>query len=80
MEKIAALSDRLIVMSELSSQFCRKYSIPERVNKNQGAESTLTFLMAQAEMRLLGEVNGPRPSPDLIRASSNIDEVTAHVL
>jgi len=29
---------------------------PGRVNENQGAESTLSFLMAQVEMRLLGEI------------------------
>jgi hypothetical protein len=59
---------------------CRDGLHPERVNENQGAESTLAFLMAQVEMRLLGEVDGPRSSPDLASASSNEDEVTAHVL
>jgi hypothetical protein len=59
---------------------CRDGLHPERVNENQGAESTLAFLMAQVEMRLLGEVDGLRSSPDLISACSNKDEVTAHVL
>ena len=36
---------------------CRDGLHPERVNENQGAESTLAFLMAQVEMRLLGEVD-----------------------
>ena len=44
---------------------CRDGLHPERVNENQGAESTLAFLMAQVEMRLLGEADGPRSSPDL---------------
>jgi hypothetical protein len=59
---------------------CRDGLHPERVNENQGAESTLAFLMAQVEMRLLGEVDGPRSSRDLFSACSNGDEVTAHVL
>jgi glycosyltransferase involved in cell wall biosynthesis len=59
---------------------CRDGLHPERVNENQGAESTLAFLMAQVEMRLLGEVDGPRSSLDLASASSNRDEATAHVL
>ena len=58
---------------------CRDGLHPERVNENQGAESTLAFLMAQVEMRLLGEVDGPRSSPNLF-SSSNKDEVAAHVL
>src|SRR5581483_5865701 len=46
----------------------------KRVNENQGAESTLAFLMAQVEMRLLGEVDGPRSSRSRVGACSN-DEV-----
>lgn len=53
---------------------------PERVNENQGAESTLAFLMAQVEMRLFGEVGNPRSGPALVRTSSNRDEVPEHVL
>ncbi len=52
---------------------------PERVNENQGAESTLAFLMALVEMRLLGEVNHPRSRRDLFIARNNNLE-TAHVL
>ncbi len=58
---------------------CRDGLHPERVNENQGAESTLSFLMAQAEMRLLGEGGSQRSRPTEIRAS-NEGEVTAHVL
>jgi hypothetical protein len=36
---------------------CRDGLHPERVNENQGAESTLSFLLALVEMRLLREVN-----------------------
>jgi len=31
---------------------------PDRANENQGAESTLSFLMALLEMRQLGEADG----------------------
>ena len=58
---------------------CRDGLHPERVNENQGAESTLAFLMAQVEMRLQGEVDGPQSSRDLFNASSDRDETTAHV-
>jgi hypothetical protein len=54
---------------------CRDALHPERVNENQGAESALAFLIAQVEMRLLGEVNGPRR--DLASASSDRNLVTA---
>jgi len=57
---------------------CRDGLHPERVNENQGAESTLAFLMAQVEMRLAGEVDGPRQSRDLFSACDR-DEATAHV-
>jgi glycosyltransferase involved in cell wall biosynthesis len=59
---------------------CRDGLHPERVNENQGAESTLAFLMAQVEMRLLGEIDGPRSSRDLFSNCGNRDEVTADVL
>lgn len=58
---------------------CRDGLHPERVNENQGAESTLAFLMAQIEMRLQGEVNRPRSSRDLFGVSSNRDKVSADV-
>ena len=37
---------------------CRDGLHPERVNENQGAESTLSFLLALVEMRLLREFGG----------------------
>jgi hypothetical protein len=47
------------------------------VNENQGAESTLAFLMAQVEMRLLGEVLGPG---ELASVSSTKNEAVQHAL
>jgi hypothetical protein len=38
------------------------------VNENQGAESTLSFLMALVEMRLAGEVDNLPASSDLFCA------------
>jgi len=74
-------NDLQIALYDPTSGGCRDGLHPERVNENQGAESTLAFLMAQVEMRLAGEVDGPQSSPDLVSASnSKKDEVTAHVL
>jgi len=73
-------NDLQIALYDSATGGCRDGLHPERVNENQGAESTLAFLMAQVEMRLLGEIDGPRSSPDRISACSNKDEVTAHVL
>ena len=73
-------NDLQIALYDPTTGGCRDGLHPERVNENQGAESTLAFLMAQVEMRLLGEVDGPRSSLDLASTSSNRDEVTAHVL
>ena len=61
---------------------CRDGLHPERVNENQGAESTLAFLMAQVEMRLQGEADVSRPDPELVstRSNKNNNEVTEHAL
>jgi len=37
---------------------------PERANQNQGAESTLSFLMALLEMRALQTSERPGESPE----------------
>jgi glycosyltransferase involved in cell wall biosynthesis len=58
---------------------CRDGLHPERVNENQGAESTLAFLMAQVEMRSLGG-GDCELSRDLFSARSNGDQITANVL
>jgi glycosyltransferase involved in cell wall biosynthesis len=73
-------NDLQIALYDATTGGCRDGLHPERVNENQGAESTLAFLTAQVEMRLLGEIDGPRSSPDLVSGCSNKDEVTAHVL
>ena len=57
---------------------CRDGLHPERVNENQGAESTLAFLMAQVEMRLL-EGYARQSSHGQFNSCSNGDEVTAPV-
>jgi len=46
-------NDLQIVLYDSSTGGCRDGLHPDRVNENQGAESTLSFLMAQFEMRLL---------------------------
>jgi len=53
-------NDLGIALYDPTTGGCRDGLHPERVNENQGAESTLVFLMAQVEMRLLGEVDAPR--------------------
>jgi len=73
-------NDLQIALYDPGTGGCRDGLHPERVNENQGAESTLAFLMAQVEMRLLGEVDYPRSGPALVSTSSNRDEVTEHVL
>jgi len=42
---------------------CRDGLHPDRVNENQGAESTLSFLMALVEMRALPEFEPPESQP-----------------
>ena len=39
---------------------CRDGLHPDRVNQNQGAESTLSFLMALLEMRTLQQLERPK--------------------
>src|SRR6185437_15732723 len=72
-------NDLQIALYDSTTGGCRDGLHPERVNENQGAESTLAFLMAQVEMRLLGEIEGPSPKPELVGAR-NHHEVIAHVL
>ncbi len=73
-------NDLQIALYDPTTGGCRDGLHPERVNENQGAESTLAFLMAQVEMRLQGEVDSPRSSSDGVSVGSYNDEVTAHVL
>jgi hypothetical protein len=73
-------NDLGIALYDPTTGGCRDGLHPERVNENQGAESTLAFLMAQVEMRLLGELDGPQSSGDLFSAQRRSDEVTADAL
>jgi hypothetical protein len=64
-------NDLRIALYDPTTGGCRDGLHPERVNENQGAESTLAFLMALVEMRLLGEVHHPRSRLDLYMAHNN---------
>ena len=50
-------NDLQIVLYDSSTGGCRDGLHPDRANENQGAESTLAFLMALLEMRLLEDVD-----------------------
>jgi glycosyltransferase involved in cell wall biosynthesis len=52
-------NDLQIVLYDSSTGGCRDGLHPDRVNENQGAESTLSFLMALLEMRLLEDAQLP---------------------
>ncbi len=72
-------NDLQIALYDSTTGGCRDGLHPERVNENQGAESTLAFLLAQVEMRLLGEVDGNRASGDSVGVCTDSDEVAARV-
>ena len=57
---------------------CRDGLHPDRVNENQGAESTLSFLTALAEMRLLekAESNGPNFAIHAIQKNPDQGEIS----
>jgi glycosyltransferase involved in cell wall biosynthesis len=63
-------NDLQIALYDPSTGGCRDGLHPERVNENQGAESTLAFLMALVEMRSLG-VDHSRSRSDLLIARNN---------
>ena len=65
-------NDLQIALYDPSTGGCRDGLHPERVNENQGAESTLAFLMALVEMRSMGEV-------DVLVTSTEV-AVTDHTL
>ena len=44
---------------------CRDGLHPDRVNENQGAESTLSFLMALLEMRRVQSANAEEQSQEM---------------
>src|SRR5580704_5909567 len=51
-------NDLQIALYDPATGGCRDGLHPDRANENQGAESTLSFLMALLEMRRLEEANG----------------------
>jgi glycosyltransferase involved in cell wall biosynthesis len=71
-------NDLQIALYDASTGGCRDGLHPERVNENQGAESTLAFLMAQVEMRLQGEVER-RPSSGDVSTVRRRDKVRVDV-
>ncbi len=73
-------NDLEIPLYDCTTGGCRDGLHPERVNENQGAESTLAFLMAQVEMRLLREVDSPKSGPKLVNTSTNKDVTAEPVL
>jgi hypothetical protein len=60
-------NDLQIALYDPTSGGCRDALHPERVNENQGAESTLAFLMALVEMGCLA-VPGASPDPSSSRS------------
>src|SRR5438045_506715 len=72
-------NDLRIALHDPSTGGCRDGLHPERVNENQGAESTLAFLMALVEMRSLEEVKHPQSRRNLFIVRNNNLE-TANVL
>jgi glycosyltransferase involved in cell wall biosynthesis len=62
-------NDLQIVLYDSSTGGCRDGLHPDRVNENQGAESTLSFLMALLEMRLLEDAELSFPKHEAISTS-----------
>jgi hypothetical protein len=58
---------------------CRDGLHPDRVNENQGAESTLSFLAALAEMRRLErvELTGTKLKIQVVRSGTDRDPIPA---
>jgi glycosyltransferase involved in cell wall biosynthesis len=59
-------NDLQIVLYDSSTGGCRDGLHPDRANENQGAESTLSFLMALLEMRLQEETELPKATHDML--------------
>ena len=70
-------NDLQIALYDSTSGGCRDALHPERVNENQGAESTLAFLMALVEMGCLAV---PGASPDPSSSCSPGTPITANGL
>jgi hypothetical protein len=63
-------NDLQIVLYDSSTGGCRDGLHPDRANENQGAESTLSFLMALLEMRLLEDAELPFARHDTLATST----------
>ena len=59
-------NDLQIVLYDSSTGGCRDGLHPDRANENQGAESTLSFLMALLEMRLLEDAEIPKTKHEVL--------------
>ncbi len=61
-------NDLQIVLYDSSTGGCRDGLHPDRANENQGAESSLSFLMALLEMRLLEDAEVPAIKHEVVAA------------
>jgi len=66
-------NDLQIVLYDSSTGGCRDGLHPDRANENQGAESTLAFLMALLEMRLLEDAEIPKTKHEVLAVSGGFD-------
>jgi glycosyltransferase involved in cell wall biosynthesis len=66
-------NDLHIVLYDSGTGGCRDGLHPDRANENQGAESTLSFLMALLEMRLLEDADIPTTRHELLAVSGGSD-------
>jgi glycosyltransferase involved in cell wall biosynthesis len=64
-------NDLQLPLYDSSTGGCRDGLHPDRANENQGAESTLSFLMALLEMRSLPEPDSPGTTGELFGVSLN---------
>ncbi len=62
-------NDLQVPLYDSTTGGCRDGLHPERVNENQGAESTLSFLMALMEMRLMEACELRKNAPEFVFAS-----------
>jgi glycosyltransferase involved in cell wall biosynthesis len=53
-------NDLKVALYDAATGGCRDGLHPDRANENQGAESTLSFLMALSEMRRFGSIQPPK--------------------
>lgn len=66
-------NDLQIVLYDSSTGGCRDGLHPDRANENQGAESTLAFLMALLEMRLLEDVDIAKTKHEVLAGVARLD-------